>query len=614
MTALADKSSRYEYSDGIIFIILTATTLLFSQRIMYGFHIPKYLFFQLMVFLLLALTLFRKEYNIELNLLDVLILIRPLYLMLLFLVSERYSTVFENIDILGYLTLFYLCVRISWSHDNQEELDTKMSIMVAGIFVVAILESVYGVLQFIGMDPFHPGGYQSYESNAVGTFGSENALACYLAACVPLALFLIKRTDKREIKGLVALGIGSMLLTLGLTISRGAWIALVAGLAFLFWSNIMKFGKKISFKKYLKIILIGLVIVLAVILAIGIININPESSFGRLYIWRISLGMLRDYPLLGVGYGNYGYQYLNYQAKFFSNPENLIYQDKAVGLKEAHSEVVHILAETGVIGLILFLFIIVVFARYSQQVLQKNKHEIDRNLFLRCIIAAFIIIGIHALVDNVLHVLPVALLFYLIAALISQSSSPGKRFIDRTLKGNIVLPIMGVLLLILNGYFILNKLNGNILWKKGQDSVHQGKWEQGIDYYQKALDYIPENAELQFHLGAAYSYNGAAEKAIGLLISSLKSFNGKNIYLTLGHAYRISGEYQKAEDNFRTVTRMYPQMLLPHLWLAELYYETGENDRAVQELKLIINANPKIISGDVIAIKGDAERLLRIIL
>lgn len=304
---------------------MTVTTLLFSMQVMYGFHVPKYLFFQLMVFLLLAVMLFRKIFRIQLNLLDILILLRPLYLISLFLISGRYSTVFENIDILGYLTLFYLLIRISWERDDRSEFDRKITVLTAGIVIVAILESLYGVLQYFGIDPFISGGYQSYESNAVGTFGSENALACYLAACVPLALFLIRRTDKKEIKGPLVLGIGLILLTLGLTISRGAWIALVVGLLFLGWPLIVQSGKKVFSNKYLKTIIFVLLIILSITLLLGIYQINVESSLGRLYIWRISLGMVRDYPLFGIGYGNYGHQYLNYQAKFFSNPENLIY-------------------------------------------------------------------------------------------------------------------------------------------------------------------------------------------------------------------------------------------------------------------------------------------------
>ncbi|HDP68641.1 MAG TPA: tetratricopeptide repeat protein, partial [Candidatus Marinimicrobia bacterium] len=314
-------------------------------------------------------------------------------------------------------------------------------------------------------------------------------------------------------------------------------------------------------------------------------------------------------------YGNYAYQYLNYQAKFFDDPENMIYRDKAAGLRDAHSEFVHVLSETGIVGLLIFISVFALFFGYARTLMEDGLADEKRLCLQKCIIASVLVIGIHALVDNVLHVLPVALLFYCGAAVISaEMRGRDKPLVNFSLKGNLLLPVAVIALLTLNGYFVVNRLAGYVFWKKGQDSVHQGKWEQGINYYQRALDYIPENAELQFHLGAAYSYTGAAEQAIGLLTSSLKSFNDKNIYLTLGHAYRISGEYQKAEDNFRTVTRMYPQMLLPHLWLAELYYEMGDRDQSIQELRLIINAKPKILSDDVILIKHDAERFLRIIL
>jgi len=172
---------------------------------------------------------------------------------------------------------------------------------------------------------------------------------------------------------------------------------------------------------------------------------------------------------------------------------------------------------------------------------------------------------------------------------------------------------IGIIILLFNIYRILYKGKGYVHWKNGQDEVHIGHWENGIYEYKRALNYLPDNGELQFHLGAAYSYTGIYEKAIDLLTQSLEKFNDKNIYLTLGHAYRISGDYQKAEENFRTVIRMYPQLLLPHLWLAELYYESGEIDESIRELKIIIDAKPKIISQDVIFIKQDAKMLLQTI-
>ena len=129
------------------------------------------------------------------------------------------------------------------------------------------------------------------------------------------------------------------------------------------------------------------------------------------------------------------------------------------------------------------------------------------------------------------------------------------------------------------------------------------------------MNYLPDNGELQFHLGAAYSYIGKSAEAIRLLSQSLEKFSDKNIYLTLGHAYMISGEYFKAEECFKRLNQMYPQLLLPHLWLAEMYYyKLGSTEKAISELKFIIKAEPKIQSDDVRAIKRDARRFLAHIL
>ncbi|RKY53407.1 MAG: hypothetical protein DRP89_06265 [Candidatus Neomarinimicrobiota bacterium] len=238
------------------------------------------------------------------------------------------------------------------------------------------------------------------------------------------------------------------------------------------------------------------------------------------------------------------------------------------------------------------------------------------------------VISIHSIVDNVLHVLPIALLFYFALAVISAKTkneiSTGKNirryFLEKplvnfNLKWNIIFPVVGILLLILNGYFTVNKTIGYVHWKNGQDEVHIGRWENGIYEYKRALNYLPDNGELQFHLGAAYSYIGKSAEAIRLLSQSLEKFSDKNIYLTLGHAYMISGEYFKAEECFKRLNQMYPQLLLPHLWLAEMYYyKLGSTEKAISELKFIIKAEPKIQSDDVRAIKRDARRFLAHIL
>lgn len=100
------------------------------------------------------------------------------------------------------------------------------------------------------------------------------------------------------------------------------------------------------------------------------------------------------------------------------------------------------------------------------------------------------------------------------------------------------------------------------------------------------------------------------DSAITLLEESLTGFNDKNIYIALSKAYQDSGDYAKAEECLKTVTYMFPQVLSPHLLLAQLYHRAGLVTKAVSELQFIIEAEPKIMSEEVMTVKQDAQRML----
>jgi len=77
--------------------------------------------------------------------------------------------------------------------------------------------------------------------------------------------------------------------------------------------------------------------------------------------------------------------------------------------------------------------------------------------------------------------------------------------------------LIGFILLAFNIYRLVWKGTGFIHWENGQVAVIAGDWDIGIANYEKAIRYIPENGELQFHLGAAYAYTGQLDKALTLI-------------------------------------------------------------------------------------------------
>ena len=444
-------------------------------------------------------------------------------------------------------TIYYDHLQLVLIDRSRSEIIGLLNRTVVVFSIVCCLEAIYGVMQYFGLDFFHPGGYHSYESNVIGTFGSANSMGCYLAALMPFLFYSFRYHKNKIIKGAVGFSIFISVAALVLTLSRGAWVALMGGLFFLAYPALTRFFKKKVRKGYVRVGIIICLLLMAILFAVGAFFLNTDSALGRIFIWKVSGLMVADHPILGVGYGNYGYQYLNYQMKFYDNPANAVYYDKACNIKLAHSEFVHITAETGIIGLILFCSLIVLFFKKALDVLKKVPNAKKDDLILRTIIASFIIIVLHSLVDSVLHTLPISIMFYFVIAIISAISkkqSESDRIISRNIrfskKMHAVILSLGLILLLFNIYRVIWKGIGFVYWKNGQFAVLNHKWNEGVIEYEKAIHYLPDNGELQFHLGAAYAYIGQTRLAVTLLEESLTGFNDKNIYIALSKAYQDS--------------------------------------------------------------------------
>ncbi|MCD6205350.1 MAG: tetratricopeptide repeat protein [Candidatus Marinimicrobia bacterium] len=91
---------------------------------------------------------------------------------------------------------------------------------------------------------------------------------------------------------------------------------------------------------------------------------------------------------------------------------------------------------------------------------------------------------------------------------------------------------------------------------------------------------------------------------------SKATFNDKNIYINEGLCYYRLRDFENAEKSLSTALRMYPELLLPRLWLAEIYLETDRREEALVKLRDIHKMQPKNFSKDAAIIKQDT-RLLR---
>jgi len=123
------------------------------------------------------------------------------------------------------------------------------------------------------------------------------------------------------------------------------------------------------------------------------------------------------------------------------------------------------------------------------------------------------------------------------------------------------------------------------------------------------MELLPTKPELKFHVGAAYAWIGQYDKAIPLLNDSKAGFNDKNLWIVLGRSYKGLGKVDSAIFCWEKSITMYPKLLLPRLWLANMHYEHGEIELALNYLEEIIAIKPKAESIHSHAIKQDAIKL-----
>lgn len=230
--------------------------------------------------------------------------------------------------------------------------------LVVLICLAAITQAFYGYAQYF-LDLGPAAFVRDASLRVYGTFGQPNPFAGYInmTLSVALALTLLGRGWLlRTGAGITALLLLAVEL---LTQSRGGEIALAAAVVFIVFVGMSRlhplFGlAAIGLLGIVSLFLAGLLPTsmlqpVARILGTNQISFTSPSAQDystaeRLAHWIAGIHMFLDHPILGVGIGNYPDAYPQYYITIFVN-----------SLGHAHNYYINIAAETGIIGLVVFL-------------------------------------------------------------------------------------------------------------------------------------------------------------------------------------------------------------------------------------------------------------------
>ena len=181
------------------------------------------------------------------------------------------------------------------------------------------------------------------------TLANPNVLGEYLLLVIPIACAFAFSTDNRKTRIAALLAALIMGVCLILTYSRGCYLGLLFAAAVF----LVLLDRRFLFLGILAVALCPLYLPESVIsrfTSIG--NMADSSTSYRVRIWLGSLAMLKDFGFCGVGYGSEAFNTI-YPA----------YAMHGVYAQHAHNLFLQILCDSGIVGLLVFLGLIVSFYR-----------------------------------------------------------------------------------------------------------------------------------------------------------------------------------------------------------------------------------------------------------
>ncbi|UZQ55009.1 IctB family putative bicarbonate transporter [Trichothermofontia sichuanensis B231] len=297
-----------------------------------------------------------------------------------------------------------------------------------GVYLLtALVVSTYGLRQwFVGVDALatwvDPESPLAQTTRVYSYLGNPNLLAAYLVPAVAFSIAAIGVWQRWTLK-LLALTMTIVNITcLLLTFSRGGWIGMVVVLGVL--TLLFAYWRSWSLPLFWRTwaIPIALAVMVSVILA-AVVIVDPlrdrvvsmfqgrqdSSNNFRINVWLAVIEMIRDHPLLGIGPGNDAFK------KVYP-----LYAQARFAALSAYSIFLEVLVETGVLGLVGFLWLLLVtFNQAWRQVEELRVRAHPELPWLFATIATMLGMLAHGLVDTVWYRPQVAMLWWLTIALIA---------------------------------------------------------------------------------------------------------------------------------------------------------------------------------------------------
>ncbi len=562
-----------------------------------------FLFFTGLLIILYSLETINKDFCLNLNRLDVMVLLFLVYAILTTAFHNRDLLSRKNMENLGLLLTYFLSKRIFM--DRKFHVNT-FNTSILGLVMVQI------AIAFLQLN----NTLTSFNSNFLitGFFNNSGPYAIYLSAllvyCLATFLYCPSKIIKFISLSQFVIGVPIVIFTL----SRAAWLGLFAGIIVIVESKyniVYKLGIYIKSKTYKGVLLVCLTSIIAYSLYF-LYHFKKDSADGRLLVWKVSNKIFQDHFLSGIGAGHFPATFLNYQSQYFRYHPNLIPTEGRLAgeVWYAFNHILQIGIEQGIIGIVLFTTLLIIVFKYCKILLSRSTSNQILSLGLGASASA-IVIFVSSLFSYSLSVLPILILFFYSLSIISANYEILKKSIDTDqnkiiIKKNIVLT---TIIFLFGIYFInhsKNVLNAYKHWHMIESRGYENNDIEKLSRFRFILDqdadFLIKRAEYLLDLGRYY-------EGIELLEHAKNTCSNPQLYFLLGNAYENLNLFKKAEKQYIFLSSAIPNLLQPKFLLAMLYYKQGHIMEWKKLALEVINFKPKVQSPITEAMMRETQTL-----
>ena len=467
------------------------------------------------------------------------------------------------------------------------------------IFVAVFLACCYGVLQALGLDFLWPFEINQFATKAFSTFGNPNFLSSAVVMLLPALLVYYMRTDSKKDFVVYGLLVLVYILYLSFGLARSCWAGALCGLIMMWMFGTLR---SLIWQRKGRVFLLAL-------LAVGVayssiympgpgdaispvknraaelaqvtpstftLNVKKDQIFQslhqRLLMWDASKEIFLDRPVLGSGVGNFQMAFAQHQ------PTTLLRYPELRSLKTTtnapHNELLFQLAQGGIVGIGLFLFMFMVLFLEVKD-FAAHKKEGDKKQLLQAIFCG--ILGM--LVDNMLNislhaVVPAFIFWWLVGAEVSGVGKEEGKIVVSTnpaTKAVALVVLVGCMaVFVWQGLWFASEYESFV----GQKKIVVQNYEGATKNLSAALALYPANTEAGFRLGQVLLAQKEYSKALSVFEKTLAAASYyEEVYYQAALAALGAQDFKKAAHYLLQNLRLHPYHLQAYKVLAALLEE-----------------------------------------